>query len=136
MLLFNCGSIPLVDTVYFLHDPFADELVIGGIGELHDQFVPGVLRTRHLFVEGSACLEQNSIGEDGDSSCWVQIRSASSQFHNVKANKADIDDIAGHRGYGDAISDLDPIPSNNEKIRSDREKNCLKSYSNACCDKA
>ena len=72
-----------------------------------------------------------------------EIQARAGQFHQVKANQADIDYITGDSGHADAVAHANSISSDDEKIRCHGEQNGLQanSYpgsnkSGECCQRA
>src|SRR5215475_7934904 len=96
--------------------------------------MPGEISTWNLFEEARARLKHNRIRENDHSARRLRVRCRSTQFHEMKSNESDIDDVPSHSGDLDPIADSDAILANKEEISGDRQNDVLQSDCNTRCD--
>src|SRR5215813_12238026 len=93
--------------------------------------MPNEVRAGNLLVKAGGRLKDNRIGEDHHASGGLAVCSASTQLHQMQANKTDVNDVPGDTGDLDAVANFDSVASDQEEVTGDCKNDILQSDSNA-----
>ena len=110
-----------------------NEFVIALWRERDGDFMPRVFGARELLEERRAGLEEHGVGKHDDAAGGIQLDPGAGKLHEIEADEADVDYVAGNAGDADAIANTDTVATDHEKeICSDGKKNRLQADGDTC----
>src|SRR5579863_4464520 len=78
--------------------------------------MPDKARSGNLLIKARSGLKDYSIGKNNDSARWLTVRLRAANFHEVQADEANINYIAGYARDLNAIAHPDPVFADQEEI--------------------
>ena len=87
--------------------------------------MPNEISPGNLLVETCGGLEDDRVREDDYAACGLNVVAAAAHLHEMNANEANIEDIAGDSGDLHTIADADSVASDQEEVAGYGENDIL-----------